>query len=141
MTLEIPQPLSDHPELTVEITTGNEGWHTGRIVLAVGGDGSVEVRNRRSGEERSFSGRLERPEVDALGGELSGLDLPGRVDETEPDETPVFVALRQSGELVGSAEAWNARRYEDPRLDGVLRRSEAIVSDVTGGRLPFGEAA
>jgi hypothetical protein len=141
VTLEIPQPLSDHPELTVEVTTGIEGWHTGRIELAVDGDGGVEVRNVRSGAERRFGGRLEPADVDALGDELTGLDLPGRVGETEPDETPVIVALRQRGEVVGTAEAWNARRYEDARLDRALRRCEAIVSEVTGGRLPFGEAA
>jgi hypothetical protein len=139
--LEIPQPLSDHPELTVEVTTGIEGWHTGRIELAVGGDGGVEVRNVRSGQERQFDGRLERAEVDGLGSDLDGLELRGRGGEIEPDETPVIVALRQQGELVGTAEAWNSHRYDDPRLDAALRRVEAITKDVTGGRLPFGEAA
>jgi hypothetical protein len=141
VTLEIPRPLADHPELTVEITTGIEHWHTGQIVLAVGGDGAVAVDNRRAGEQERFTGRLDRAEVDALGAELAGLDLPGRSGGTEPDDTPVIVTLRQHGDVVRTAEAWNSRRYEDPQLQAALRRAEAIVAGVTGGRLPFGEAA
>ena len=142
MALAIPRPLADHPELTVEVTTGIEGWHTGQIALSVRGDGGVAVRNRRSGEEaRDFEGTLDRAEVDALAAELDGLELPGRGGSTEPDDSPVVVTLRRDGEAVGSAEAWYSRRYEDARLDAALRRVEAIVSAVTGGRLPFGEAA
>jgi hypothetical protein len=141
LPLQIPQPLADHPELTVEVTTGIEGWRTGQIVLAVGGGGGVAVRNRRSGEESDFDGRLDRAEVDALGADLDGLELRGRGGGTEPDDSPVIVTLRRDGEVVASAEAWNSHRYDDSRLQAALRRVEAIVSDVTGGRLPFGEPA
>jgi hypothetical protein len=139
MTLDVPQPLADHPDLTVEVTTGTEHWRVGEIALVVGGDGSVDVLNRRAGREQRFSGQLERDAVDALGGDLAGLELPGRGGPSEPDEAAVKVAVRRDGAVLSAGEAWDGRRYEDGRLDGLLRRCDAIVADVSGGRLPYGD--
>lgn len=139
MTLEVPQPLAAHPDLEVEVTTGTEHWRVGEIALVVGGDGSVDVLNRRAGREQRFSGQIDRDAVDALGSDLAGLELPGRGGPSEPDETAVKVAVRRDGEVLSAGEAWNGRRYDDGRLDGLLRRCDAIVADVTGGRLPYGE--
>jgi len=139
MTLEVPQPLADHPDLAVEVTTGTEHWRVGEIALVVGGDGSVDVVNRRAGKEQRFSGRIERDAVDALGGDLAGLELPGRGGPSEPHETAVKVAVRRDGDVLSAGEAWSGRRYEDERLDALLRRCDVIVADVTDGRLPYGE--
>lgn len=139
MTLEVPQPLADHPDLTVEVTTGTEHWRVGEIALAVGGDGSVDVLNRRAGKEQRFSGRVDRAVVDALGGDLAGLELPGRGGSSGPDETAVKVAVRRDGDVLSAGEAWSGGRHEDGRLDGLLRRVDAIVADVSGGRLPYGD--
>jgi hypothetical protein len=139
MTLDVPQPFADHHDLTVEVTTGTEHWRTGEIALVVGGDGSVDVLNRRAGSEQRFRGRLERAAVDALGSDLAGLELPGRGGPSEPDETAVKVFVRRDGDVLSAGEAWDGRRYEDARLDGLLRRCDAIVADVSGGRLPYGD--
>ncbi|MEO8689551.1 MAG: hypothetical protein ABI611_15235, partial [Solirubrobacteraceae bacterium] len=101
--------------------------------------GSVDVLNRRAGKEQRFGERLERAAIDALGGDLAGLELPGRGGPSEPDETAVKVAVRRDGGVISEGEAWDGRRYEDGRLDGLLRRFDAIVADVSGGKLPYGD--
>ena len=139
MTLEVPQPLGDHPDLTVAVTTGTEHWRVGEIALVVRADGSVDVLNRRAGKQQRFSGQVDREAVDALGSELAGLELPGRGGPSEPDETPVKIAVRRDDEVLSAGEAWDGRRHEDARLDGLLRRCDEIVAGVTGGRLPYGD--
>lgn len=139
MTLEVPQPFADHPDLAIAVTTGTEHWRMGEITLVVGGDGSVDVHNRRAGKEQRFSGRIERAAVDALGSDVAGLELPGPGGSREPDETAVKVAVRRAGDVLSAGEAWSGRRFEDGRLDGLLRRCDAIITAVSDGRLPYGE--
>ena len=139
MTPDLLHRLGDHPDVTVEIVTGTEHWLHGVVTLSVRGDGGVEVHNLRSGSEQRFDGRLDGAGVDALGRALAALELPGRSGVTEPDDVPVKVAVRRDGQTLDSGEAWYSRRYDDPRLDDVLRRYQAVVEAVTAGRLPYGE--
>src|SRR4051795_4413849 len=139
MTPDLLRQLGEHRDVTVEISTGTEHYLHGEVTLSVRGDGSVEVLNRRSGREQRFSGRLDSADVDELGAALAELELPGRAGATEPDDGPVKVAVRRDGQTLSQGEAWHSHRYDDPRLDDVLRRYQDVVEDVTQGRLPYGE--
>jgi len=46
---------------------------------------------------------------------------------------PVKVAVRRDGTTLEQGEAWYSRRWEDRRLDDLLRRCDAIVEELTAG--------
>jgi hypothetical protein len=136
MPTEVLQRLAEHPDVTVEIATGIEHWERGVIALSVRGDGEAAVVNRCAGSEQRYGGRLDADAVRELGSALAGLELPGRSGMTEPDDVPVKVTVTRDGETLEQGEAWYSRRYEDPRLDGLIRRYDALVGEVTAGGLP-----
>ena len=133
MPSDLLQRLAEHPDVTVEIASGIEHWERGEVVLSVSGDGEASVLNRRAGREQRFAGRLDAAAVGELGAALAGLELPGRSGATEPDDVPVKVAVRRDGTTLEQGEAWYSRRWEDPRLDDLLRRCDALVEQLTAG--------
>lgn len=136
--------LADDPELQIEIRVGIEFWRNGEITLRVRGDGGVEVLQRRSGKERRFDARLDGPRVRALGEELAGEGLTAfapQPGDREPDDMPVMLRVARNGDVLHEAVLSYGDRYDDPRLDSVLRRYEALVEEVTEGELPYGKDA
>jgi hypothetical protein len=144
MSAEAPaiRDLADDPRLAVEIAIGIEGWHTGRITLGEEGDGNVTVRQQLSGEEHDYSGRLDRERLRELADELADDDLTelARSDEAtvQPDDVPVTIRVLRDGAVLHQAELRHSDRWRDKRVDRLVRRYDALVSEVTDGALPYG---
>src|SRR5919199_2666920 len=133
--------LADDPQLAVEIAIGIEGWREGRIALTVRGDGDVAVRQRRSGEERDYSGRLDRERLRRLADELADDDLTElapAAGNVLPDDAPVTIRVIRDGTVLHEAHLRHSDRWKDKRVDRLVRRYDALVKEVTDGALPYG---
>ncbi len=136
---DVIRRLPDDPDLSVEITTGIEGFYTGAITLTVRGDGAVSVRQRRSGEEREYRGRLDAERMLRLAGELGAGELGELADgggHLVPDDFPVTIRIERAGELLHAASIRESDRWKDERFNRVLRLYEALVEELTGGSPP-----
>ena len=133
--------LGDDPGLVVEVAVGHEGWRHGEITLVVDGGDVVNVRQRRSGREREWQGRLDAEQLQALGDRLAELsrDPPAvHAEAIDPDDDPVRLVVRRNGATVRESQLRHSQRFRDPPLDGVLRAWQEAVEDVTAGELPYG---
>ena len=136
-------PLKD-PASTLEVAVGRENFRNGVVTLAVHGTGAAEVLQLRSGAEREWQGRLPEERVGALAAELGELDVAGLRPSgraRDPDDDPVRLVLRAGDDAVHEAQLWHADRYEDERLDRLLRHWQALTEEITDGTLPYGEPA
>jgi hypothetical protein len=127
--------LADDPDLTVQIAIGIEHFEDGLVTLTVHGDGRATVVVRNAGEEERYERRLEPDEVRRLGEELDALgltSLEARPGGRPPDDAPIDVLVARDGKPLHSAELWYGDRWDDPRLDGVVRRFDALVEKVKG---------
>lgn len=127
------------PSVCVEIAVGVEGFDSGEITLAVGGDGSVQIVQRVAGEVHERDGSLDREMLEDYFGLLECNDLE-RLEPlgqtSPPGDVPVRVRIRRGDEIVHEAMLWHSERYRDDRLDAILRRWESLVSDLSRGQLP-----
>jgi hypothetical protein len=136
-----PPPLQE-PSSALEVTVGREHFRNGEVTLVVDGSGAMRVLQLRSGAEREWEGRLPAERVAALSDELAALDLrtvsspPGGRD---PDDDPIRLVLRSGEDDAHEARLWHADRYEDERLDRLLRRWQELTEEITDGALPYGE--
>lgn len=144
MSTDLLRRLPGDPDVAVEISRGMEHWRAGEITLTVAGSGAVEVRHRRAGEERRYTGSLDADALGRLAGRLDELGFaslaPARRGQ-QRDELTVTLALRRGGEAVHRAEIPEGQRDDDPRLAGVLDEYESLVERVTDRDLPYGPAA
>jgi hypothetical protein len=133
--------LADDPHLAVEITIGVEGWRAGEIALTVRGDGSVAIRQRRAGKERDYGRRLAPDRVRRLGEELADDELTELTDSggsRMPDDVPITIRILRDGDVLHEATVRHSDRWKDERIDRVVRRYDALVSEITDGALPYG---
>jgi hypothetical protein len=133
--------LGDDPNLVVEVAVGHEGWRHGEITLALGGGADVNVRRRRSGEEREWRASLGPDRTRALGERLADLGRAGiapNAETVDPDDEPVRLTVRRDGATVYEAFLRHSQRFESPDLDGVLAQWEQVVGEVSDGELPYG---
>ena len=136
--------LADDPHLAVAITMGVEGWRAGEISLTVRGDGTVAIRQRRAGEEREYAGRIAPDRVRRLGEELADDELTELTDSGGsrlPDDVPITIRVLRNGDVLHEATVRHSDRWKDERLDRLVRRYDALVSEVTDGALPYGTPA
>ena len=130
--------------LALEITSGFEHFRGGEIALTVDGAGAVDVRHRRAGEERHYSGKADRARLEALVERAAGVGLDSdapRRTVLQPDEGTVTLELRRGDEVLAQRAIPEGDRHDDERLDGLLHAYEELVADATDGALPFGSAA
>jgi hypothetical protein len=133
--------LADDPDLTVAITTGTEYFGAGEITLRVRGDGEAVVLQRQAGEERSYEGRLEPERLRRLADELADDELTELADsggDRRPDDLPVRIEVARGGEVLHQAAIRESDRWQDKRLDRVIRRYDALVEELTERTLPYG---
>ncbi len=138
---DLLESLADHPDVTVVIGAGIEHSGSGRTTLFARGDGHVEIVNRAHGSERTFEASIVPDRIALLGRELADLGLTSlapRQGNRLPGDVPVRVEVRRDGRTLHEADLWHGDRYEDPALDGVLKCYEPLVSEITGGELPWG---
>jgi hypothetical protein len=125
--------LADDPDLTVQIAIGIEHFEDGLVTLTVHGDGRATVVVRSAGEEQRYERTLEPDELRALGEELDALELTelrAKPGGRKPDDAPIEVLVARDGRPLHSARLWYGDRWDDPRLDGVVRRFDALVEEV-----------
>ena len=128
--------LADDPDLTVQIAIGIEHFEDGLVTLTVHGDGRATVVVRNAGQEQRYERRLEADELRRLGEELDKLGLTSlraRPGGRPPDDAPIDVLVARDGRPLHSAELWYGDRWDDPRLDGVVRRFDALVDQIKAG--------
>jgi rhodanese-related sulfurtransferase len=138
-----PPPLQD-PSSALEVTVGREHFRNGEVTLVVDGTGAMRVLQLRSGAEREWEGRLGAERVAELSEELGELDLrsvSARAGGRDPDDDPVRLVLRSGADAAHEAQLWHADRFEDQRLDRLLRRWQELTEEITDGALPYGEPA
>jgi hypothetical protein len=136
-------PLQD-PSSALELSVGQEHFRNGEVTLVVDGTGAMRVVQLRSGAEREWEGRLPAERVAALSDELAALDLrtvSARGGGRDPDDDPVRLVLRSGAGEAHETRLWHADRFEDERLDRLLQRWQALTEEITGGALPYGDAA
>ncbi len=136
--------LGDDPDLAIEVRDGIEDFRGGEITLKVAGTGVAEVVHRRSGREERYREPLGSERARALGTELADLGVGELQPNPRPlkrDESEVHIAVTRGGEVLHEVEVPYGDRWENPALQGLIERWEAIVEDVTDGALPWGEAA
>jgi hypothetical protein len=141
---DLLRELGDDPDLAIEVRDGLEGFRGGEITLRVDGNGVAEVIHRRSGREERYSEPLGAARARALGLELAELGVGRLQTNGRPlarDESEIRFAVTRGSELLHEIELPQGDRWEEPALQGLLERWEAIVEDVTDGALPWGEAA
>lgn len=128
------------PGVVVSVRMGVEGFRSGEITLTVGGDGAVRVVQRKTAGERTYEATWPRERLDAFGAELAGLGFCGLAaipGGRKPGDTPMRIALMKDGEALCEAALWHGDRYKDPALDALIKRYDAVVSELSGGVLPF----
>jgi hypothetical protein len=128
--------LADDPDLTVQIAIGIEHFEDGLVTLTVHGDGRATVVVRNAGQEQRYERRLEADELRRLGAELDERGRPApraRPGGRPPDDAPIDVLVARDGRPLHSAELWYGDRWDDPRLDGVVRRFDALVDQIKAG--------
>jgi len=137
---QLIRDLDKHRDVTLSVTTGTEHFGKGLVKLSVRGDGSVTVLNRNAGTKKSFTYKLTTEELAALGRELAEAGFttvrsPG--PPREPGDTPVVLEVTQGGKEHYRAELWDADRYNNPGLDKIIKRNDALVTKITKGELPY----
>lgn len=148
MSEQDPRPVDERqrllaelaPGVVVSVRLGVENFRSGEITLTVGGDGAVRVLQRKSGAERTFETTWPRDRLDALGAEFAALgfcDLTAIPGGRKPGDTPMRIALVKDGTAVCEADLWHGDRYKNQPLDALIKRYDAVVSEVSGGVLPF----
>ena len=138
---ELLQQLPQHPDVTVSVQTGIPGWYTGEILLSIGGDGTVKVRNVYTNGERTYAGRLDSAQVQELGHEFAAHGFthikPSSAPARVPDDLPVVLRIERGAEQLYEARLWHADRHSDAGLDGILKRADELIRQLSHGALPF----
>jgi hypothetical protein len=137
---ELLQHLPDHPDVVVSVQSGIPNWRSGEVLLSIGGDGSVKIRNRRSSGEQSFAGQLDRTTVQALGQEFAQQRFTESRSSSavrEPGDVPIVLQIERGARQVYEARLWYADRYTDSGLDRILERSSELVEQISKGALSF----
>ncbi len=135
---DLLEHLGDNDAIVVSMTLGIEHFRSGRVRVDVRGDGLVTVTQRKSGTDKSWSATWSRGRIGEIGRELAGTGfcrLRPAEGGREPDDVPVEIAITDGARSVCSASLWHGDRYEDKALDALIRRYDAIVSEVTAGVL------
>lgn len=57
----------------------------------------------------------------------------------DPDDAPVHLVLRSGDTAAHEARLWHADRFDDARLDRLLRRWQELTEEITEGALPYGD--
>jgi hypothetical protein len=140
---ELLRKLAELPDVKICIGSGIEHWRTGEVTLSVRGHGEVEVRQLQGGAERTYHARLEAAQIYDFGAALADLDftrLRDSAEVREPDDVPVWFVIYRGEAQLHYSKLWYGDRYEDTQLDGILKRYEELVSEVTDGFLPYGKS-
>ena len=137
---ELLRSLSRHADAVVSVTGGTEHFGKGLVTLSVHGTGRIQIINRRSGKTTTYEGKLTTAQVEQLGRTFSDagfttLESPG--PPRAPGDTPVVLEVRRGDRQVFRRELWHGDRYQQPGLDTILKRSDAIVTETTNGELPY----
>lgn len=130
--------LSAHPDLEILIRTGTQHWAAGEITLLLRGNGTVEVTQRQATKTTSFEGELAKDELDACGRTLHSHRFTAARTSAlprEPGDVPAILTLRRDGEVVFTADLWNADRFDDADLGAILRAADQLVHRVSAGKL------
>jgi hypothetical protein len=132
--------LDGHADAAIEITTGVEHFRKGLVVLSVGGDGRFVIVNRRAGNETRQDGKLDAAALrefaaDVAAGGIARLEA--RPGPRQPGDSPVVIKVLKDGRVVLEKRLWDADRWEDKGLERVLARYDQVVSNATGGQLPY----
>ena len=135
---DLLRALDRHPDVTVVIRQGTEHFDDGLITLAIHGDGNATVEQRRSGREQQFTARLPAARIASLGGTLADHRFTAaRTTKLprEPGDTPLLLRVDRGGAPAFQVEIWYADRYQDRDLDAIVRLADALIHEVTGGKL------
>ena len=122
------------------MTTGTEHFGKGLVTLSVYGSGKIEIVNLRVGKTTKYDGKLAPVEVEQLGISFSKAGFTTAKTSgppRSPGDTPVVFELRRGSKQLFRRELWHGDRYEQPGLDQIIKRNDAIVQENTDGELPY----
>ena len=130
--------LDQHPDVAITIQQGTEYFRDGQITLIIRGDGRVRVEQRRSGVVHPFEVQLPPARIAAIGRALAEHRFTAaRTTKLprNPGDTPLVLRLERGTAAAFAADLWYADRYQDADLDAIVRQADALIYEVTGGRL------
>ena len=137
--------LSANSNVTISIDVGNEAWTFGNVALQVGGDGRVMATLRFAGvAPRQFTANLDPIRVDSVGAYLlahhfTTIRAPIK-RRPKGDSVVRFRVYGDGATLMFESELWESDRRESVDLDAILNYYEALVAEISGGVLPYGQA-
>jgi hypothetical protein len=134
--------LDRHADVAVTVRQGTEHFDNGLITLVVRGDGSAIVEQLASGAKQVYTAKLDATHLAALGSTLTAHRFTAVRTTTlprKPGDTQLVLRLDRGGTQLFQAELWDADRYKDADLDAILRTADALIHEVSGGKL--GQAA
>jgi hypothetical protein len=130
--------LDRHPDLTVVIRQGTEHFDNGQITLAIRGDGNATVEQLASGKTQHYAAKLPPARVAALGATLGAHRFTGPRTTTlprEPGDTQLVLRVDRARAPAFQLQLWDADRYKDADLDAILRTTDALIHELSGGAL------
>lgn len=138
---ELLEQLPSHDDVAVSVRIGIEHWDTGEITLTLHGSGEATVLQRVAGKENRFTGQVDDERLGRIGADLARqgfTSIRAREGDRMPDDVPVIFEIERNGERLHHAELWHGDRYQDKALDSILDQVDALISELTNGKLPFG---
>lgn len=130
--------LDRHADVAVVIRQGTEHFDDGLITLAVRGDGSATIEQLVNGATQRYAAKLDAARLATLGNTLAAhrFTAPRRTTlPREPGDTQLVLRVDRGGTPAFQAELWDADRYKDADLDAILRVADALIHEVSGGKL------
>jgi hypothetical protein len=134
--------LDRHADVAVTIRQGTEHFDDGQITLVVRGDGSATVEQLASGAAQHYAMKLDAARIATLGNLLAVHRFSAARTTTlprKPGDTQLVLRVDRGGTQAFQAELWDADRYKDADLDAILHTADALIHEVSGGKL--GQAA
>jgi hypothetical protein len=126
------------PDALVMIRYGTEHFANGLITLRIYSDGRAEVEQLSAGAKTIDELRLPPERIAALGRQLAEHGFTARRTSKlprEPGDTELLLELRRGGAVQAASQIWYADRYKDRELDAIMKLVEALIHEVTKGRL------
>jgi hypothetical protein len=136
---DILRELTAHPDVTVAVTIGVVHWREGQVTVSLGGDGAAEVRRVRAGGAQTVEARLDSARLDQLGAEFADAGfthLRPAEGPRQPGDVPVLLSIRRGADQLYSASLWYGDRYQNPGLDRIIVRAEALAAELGRGGSP-----